>query len=305
MKSVLKHVFSALVFGLALSHITGWADAPDADGGVKSAPAKSKAKATKDWDSSKVNAAIAVKDTPPKEIDLPGVMKIQGESVNALDFTRARKIQLTNGGSQSIYVSAHEPNRIQLPFVNPHIVAKNTIDVDRRKNSNNIYVSFNTDSKDAVPLFIERPEGNGPVLALQLIPKGISSQTYIVEDVAPALTPEQQRSAKSTEYITQTQTTMEIVGLGAAPQGFSVVDLKTPPIGMNGLLVELDKKLSNREADIYIYKVTNPGRSTVVLKESEFDGDLVQAISIVPKPTLDPSENARVIVLTKKEKKGD
>lgn len=304
MNQVIKHLLSGMIAGLALTHVTVWADAPDVDGSSKVARAKSKSKSAKEWDSAKVNTDIAVKATPTKEIDLPGVMKIQGESVNALDFTRARKIQLTNGGSQSIYVSAHEPNRIQLPFVNPHVVAKNTIDVDRRKNSNNIYISFNTDAKDAVPVFIERPEGNGPVLALQLIPKGIPSQTYIVEDVAPALTPEQQRSAKSTEYITQTQTTMEIVGLGTVPQGYSVVDLKIPPIAMNGLLVEVDKKLSSREADIYIYKITNPSQSAIVVKESEFDGDLVQAISIVPKPALAPSESAKVIVMTKKEKRG-
>lgn len=303
MKPIIKKIVNSLIIPLAFVG-PSWADAPDASGQVKAQSVKAKTTG-KEWDSLKVNPSVAVKDTPAKEINLPGVLKIQGESTSALDFTRARKIQLTNGGIQAIYVSANEPNRIQLPFVNPHVVAKSTIDVDKRKTSNNVYISFNTNSKEPVPVFIERPEGNGPVLALQLIPKGIPSQTYIVEDVSPPLTQEQQRDVLSSQYIMRTQTTMEVVGQGAVPPGYSVVDLKTPPLGMNGLLVEVDKKLSSREADIYIYKVTNPTRAAVVLQESEFDGDLVQAISIMPKPSLAPKESATVIVLTQKEKKGE
>lgn len=86
-----------------------------------------------------------------------------------------------------MYISDSEPNRIQLPFVNPRVVSLNNIEVDRRQDSNNIYVSLKPDAdrKKPIPIFIEHPSGRGPVLTLQLIPKGIISQTLIVDDVAP------------------------------------------------------------------------------------------------------------------------
>ena len=71
---------------------------------------------------------------------------------------------------------------------------------------------------------------------------------------------------------------------------------------MNGLLVEVEKKLSNREADIYIYRITNPGPTSAYVRESEFDGDLVQAVSVYPKPALRANESNKVIVIARKEK---
>lgn len=282
-----------------------WADAPTGDGEIKTikpVQAAPKPSPKKEWNSLEVNPAIAVKDNAQKEIVLPGVMKIQGAALNALDFTRARTVQMNNGGSVSIYLSSTEPNRIQLPFTNPHIIGTTDVMIDKRANSNNIYVGFRQGATKPVPIFIETQDGNGPVLGLQLIPKAISSQTIIVEDVAPRSTAEQTKAAKSSEYITATQSLMETVGLGGTPNGYSIVELNVPPIAMNGLLVEVEKKLSNRESDIFIYKVTNPGPDATVVKEDEFDGDLVQAISIHPKPSLKMGEATKVIVIARKEK---
>lgn len=84
---------------------------------------------------------------------------------------------------------------------------------------------------------------------------------------------------------------------------YSLVELQTPPIIFNGLIVEVEKKLSSRENDIFIYQVSNPGQGTAVLKEAEFDGDLVQAVSIHPTPTLKPGQKTRVMVLARKDRK--
>lgn len=251
-----------------------------------------------------VRPEMAIKKTPQKEIVLPGVMTLEGENLRALDFTKARRIQMNNGGSVPVYVSDSEPNRIQLPWVNPRVVSLTSIDVDKRPDSNNVYISFKPDAvKKATPIFIEHPSGRGPVLTLQLIPKGIASQTLIVDDVAPAASDDQLRSQRSSEYLTQTQSLLEVAGQGGTPQGYSLVELPTPPIILNGLLVEVEKKLSGRENDIYVYQVSNPGPATAVVKEAEFDGDLVQAVSIHPSPTLKSGEKTRVLVLARKERK--
>lgn len=292
---------SLLLAGLA------WADAPApdstpaADRAHVEAPKKVAPK--KEWNSTEVNSSTAVKNTPAKEINLPGVMKIEGASTTALDFTRARTIQMSNGGSVSVYLSSTEPNRIQLPFVNPHVIGTTDVMIDKRAKSNNIYVAFKQGVTKPVPVFIETDDGSGPVLGLQLIPKGIASQTIIVEDVAPRTASDSTKGNKGNEYVASTQGLMETVALNATPNGYSIVEINVPPIAMNGLLVEVEKKLSNREADIYVYRVLNPGPSATSVRESEFDGDLVQAISVHPKPNLKAGESTRVIVLARKEQK--
>jgi conjugal transfer pilus assembly protein TraK len=247
-----------------------------------------------------VHPEIAVKDSKEKEIVLPGVMRISGESKHALDFTRARTISMTNGGSVSVYLSATEPNRIQLPFTNPHIVGTTDLVIDKRAGSNNVYIAFKPGVQRATQIYFE-PAESGPVLGLQLIPKNIPAQTILVED-AGFSTGAQKKSHKSHDYISSMQSLMEIVALGGTPNGYSTIEMQLSPIVMNNLLVELERKLSHREGDIYVYKVTNPTEKQTMLRESEFDGDVVQAVSIYPKPLLMKDESTRVIVFAKKER---
>ena len=249
-----------------------------------------------------VDAGIAVKDTAPREIDLPGVLHLSGERATLLDPSRARVITLTNGGSQTVYLSVTDPNRIQLPFANPHIISTTDIDIDKRVNSNNIYITFNGAVTHPVQLFVEPPEG-GVVLGLQLVPKRIPSQTLIVEDDAKAntsVTGDQTLARKSNDYVNRIEALMQTAALGGLPEGYSRIDAHFPPIAMNGLMVEVARRLSHRDADIYVYTVTNPGKQDALLQETEFDGDNVLAVSIFPTPLLHPDEKTLVIVLAGK-----
>lgn len=304
-KHIYPHIILASAVVLMLS--PAWADAPGAGSSAETNKAQTetekKSTAKKEWISTEVNSAIAVKNNPTKEINLPGVMKIEGASTAALDFSRTRTIQMNNGGSVSVYLSATEPNRIQLPFVNPHVIGTTDVMIDKRARSNNIYIAFKQGVTKAVPIFIETDDGSGPVLGLQLIPKGIASQTIIVEDVALRNAVDLAKANKGSDYVAATQGLMETVAYNATPNGYSIVEINVPPIAMNGLLVEVEKKLSNREADIFVYRVLNPGPSNTTVRESEFDGDLVQAVSIHPTPNLRAGESTKVIVLARKEQK--
>jgi len=298
---------------VAFAQVLGasWADAPNTEPMTVIERAHNAAKPqgptpntqnSREWNSTEINPNTAVKDSAQREIKLPGVMKIQGASSNALDFTRARTVQLTNGGSVTLYMSATEPNRIQLPFVNPYVVGTTDITIEKRANSNNVYLGFKQGVTRPTQVFFETPDGNGPVLGIQVVPKGIPSQTIIVEDVASRTTPEQAKANKSNEYITSMQSIMETAVIGGTPDGYSIVDLRVAPIALGGLLVEVEKKLSNREADIYIYKVTNPGPSTAYVRETDFDGDLVVAVSVHPKPVLRTNESNKVVVVARKDR---
>jgi conjugal transfer pilus assembly protein TraK len=97
-----------------------------------------------------VHADAAIKDTRAPEVVLPGVMKIAGADAHALDFSRARIVEVTNGGSQTVYVSVNDQNRIQLPWPNTKVVGTEELMVDKRPTSNNVYVQFKEGVKRAV-----------------------------------------------------------------------------------------------------------------------------------------------------------
>jgi conjugal transfer pilus assembly protein TraK len=250
----------------------------------------------------KVDPSIAVKDTPRKEIDLPGVLHVQGQSPDILDPTKARRISWTNGGAQTIYLSVNEPNRIQLPFKNPYVIRMSDVTVDHRADSNNMYVYWNvTHSEDAQPreIYIE-PPGGGSSLGLELVPKSIPGQTVIVTDDTGITAGHLPKSGDSGDYITHIQDLMTAVALGQSPDGFSQLEVHLPPIGMDGLSVTANVRYSSHEGDLWVYTVRNPGASRALLHEQEFDGPSVLAVSIFPKPLLLPGEQTKVFVLARK-----
>jgi conjugal transfer pilus assembly protein TraK len=248
-----------------------------------------------------VHADAAIKDTRAPEVVLPGVMKIAGADAHALDFSRARIVEVTNGGSQTVYVSVNDQNRIQLPWPNTKVVGTEELMVDKRPTSNNVYVQFKEGVKRAVQVYFEQPDGPS-VLGLQLVPKDIPAQTILVRDAS--LLPGERRPVKGGDYVASIQGLMEEVALGGAPQGYSQSDIAAGPIALNGLVVTPHRMYSSADKDIYVYDVANPGPNRAALQEKEFDGENVLAISIFPRPTIAPSEHTRVIVLTRKASGG-
>lgn len=250
-----------------------------------------------------VDPSIAVKATAPKEIDLPGVLHVPGEMLDAIDPSRAQKISWANGGSRTVYLSVTEPNRIELPFKDPYIIRTSDVNADHRKESNNVYVYWNVQrAEDAQPrqLFIEPPGGGGQSLGLEIVPKAIPAQTVIVADDTGITANNAPRAGENSDYITHVQDLMTSVALGQSPNGFSQLDVQLPPIAMDGLVVTADTRYSSHEGDMWIYTVRNPGPNRALLHEQEFDGANVLAVSIYPKPLLQPGESTRVFVLARK-----
>jgi conjugal transfer pilus assembly protein TraK len=274
------------------------ASAPAASAPAKAPPAKH-ARRARQRDPLAVDPDIAIKDTPAPEIDLPGVMKIDGASRQALDPTMARQISMTNGGSQSVYMSATDPNRIQLPFSNPRVISTTEIEIDKRKDSNNIYVTIAPGVTHPVQVFIE-PADSSAVLGLQIVPKRIPAQTLIVVDDGNVVGVGRPPAARSDQYVVRVQSLLESIALDSSPIGYAQTELKLPPIAVDGLVMENETRFSGRADDIYVYSLTNPLRTEVRLDERQFDGEDVLAVSIFPKPVLEPGQKAKVIVLAKK-----
>lgn len=251
-----------------------------------------------------VHPDVALKNTLQKEIFLPGVMKIAGGNAAAMDFSRSRVLEVSNAGSKTIYLSATDQNRIQVPWINPKIVGTTELTIDKHPDSNNIYVQFKEGVTRPVQIYIEQSTGGGPVLGLQLIPKTIPAQTILLRDVSD-LTGDSIKAPHSDDNVSQTQSIMETVALGGSPEGFTQIELKLGPIVKNGLVINPEKLFSSVDREIYVYDVTNPANSVVTLQEKEFDGPTVLAISIFPKPLLVFNEHVKVIVIVRKLKESE
>lgn len=252
------------------------------------------------YDPLAVHPGAAVRETPQKETVLPGVMTIPGASAQALDLTKSRILKMRDGQNEVVYLSDTDQNYVQLPFPNPRLNGTEELIIDKKANSNNVYIQFAQGVTRSVQLWVERPGGAGPVYGLKLVPKKIDAQAIIVQDTSP-LTGDIS-AQKGNDYVSNTQFLMETVALGAAPQGFSQVDIRIAPVTMNGFVLAAEKMFSSADRDVYLYDVMNPGVRQLTLREEEFDGASVLAVSIFPKPVLGPGEHTKVVVIARKQK---
>jgi conjugal transfer pilus assembly protein TraK len=270
-----------------------------------------KASAAKPADPRAVDRSLAIRESAATAIDLPGVMKIEGADAAALDPTRARVIPFANGVSRSVWVSARQINRIQVPFANPRVVGLEDLEVDRQVDSNNIFVSFKTpDTAKETRIYIESPDRQA--IALDLVPKLIPGQTILIEDTdgivsaKPAGAPAMSR--KATSYESELAEILEAAVKGGAPAGYAVLDLRRDKgvgaISMSGLLVEPALKFSSRGRDLFVYDVTNPGVVPATLREEDFNGAGVQALAIHPAVQLAPGQRTRVYVVARQAEQG-
>jgi conjugal transfer pilus assembly protein TraK len=302
-----------IALALLTTATLAWADGmptdPDAEPQLK--PNAAKSARTKqvnlanranrvDRDPLKVDAQISVRQEPIKALDLPGVLKLEGADANVLDPTRVREVHWRNRGAVTVWISDHQVNRIQLPFANPRVVATDTIKIDKRAASNNVYVHYEKEPV-ADQVWFEPPGESSVSIGLQLVPKNIPAQDIVViDDTVESTASRAKRAGSENDYLTRTQALMEQAGLGASPAGFAEVELQVPALAANGLSVQGLRRLSSRSEDIYVYELGNPGRVDREVREEEFDGENVLAVSILPKPLLRPNERAILVVLAKK-----
>jgi conjugal transfer pilus assembly protein TraK len=242
---------------------------------------------------------LLVKDSPAKEIVLPGVMKIPGVSAQMIDPSRGQVVELTSGGSSSVYVSAGDINLIQLPFPRPVITS--TDDLEIKQSGSNIYFQFKPGVPKPVQLFVENQGGSSAVLSLQLIPKKIVSQVIKVLDNTPSVQGINSENLSS-DYVKQIQQLMETVANQQSPAGYTKISLNhVSPIVLNGLVIVPVARMSGLNKEIYVYEAHNPSPATATLSEREFDGEQVLAVSLFPTPVIRRGEKTRIIVLAKKQ----
>lgn len=286
----------------AAAHADGMPSDPNKPAGESATEARAKARSAPaaKRDPLKVDAQLSVRSEAPKAVDLPGVMHLDGESLSMIDPTRARVVSCRSRGAVTVWVSDHHVNRIQLPFANPRVIGTTALMINRRAASNNVYVSF---ASEPVPdqVWFEPPGESAVSCGLQLVPKDIPAQDIVVlDDTVESTSTRARRAGADNEYLTRVQALMEQAALGASPAGFSEAELQTPSMAISGVAVRGLRRLSSRTEDLYVYEVTNAGTSDREVREEEFDGAGVLAVSILPRPLLRPNERAVLVILAAK-----
>jgi conjugal transfer pilus assembly protein TraK len=253
----------------------------------------------KNPDLTSLDKSLPIKDTPTREIELPGLMRIPGASAQMIDPSRGQVVEFVDGGSSSVYASNSDINLIQLPFTSPLITSTDEIEI--KQSGSNIYFQFKNSSKRSVQLFVENQTGSSSVLSLQLIPKSIVSQVIKIVDNSARFKVASDVN-KSSDYIGKAQALLEDAANNQSPQGFTKIPLShISPIVLNGLVITPISRFSNFEKEIFIYEALNPNTNLVTLNEKEFDGESVLAISIFPTPILRKGDKTRILILSKKQ----
>ena len=246
-----------------------------------------------------LDAILPIKNSPVKEIFLPGLMRIPGSSAQMIDPTRGQIVEFVSGGSSSVYASNTDINLIQLPFKHPLITSTDELDI--KQSDSNIYFQFKIGSTKPVQLFVENQSESNNVISLQLIPKSIVSQVIKILDNSLSNS-SLNTKLKSSDYASQLVETMELVANNQSPQGFSKISLNyIPPIIMNGLVIFPLQRMSNSDQEIYVYEARNPSQNVVALAEKEFEGEAVLSVSIFPTPILNPGERTKIFVIARKQ----
>ena len=248
---------------------------------------------------------IFVKDTAPPAVDLPGVLQLNGPASGLLDPVRAKRVSCTNEGTTTVYLSATEPNRVQLPFVNPRVIRTDDLEVQKWPNRSNVYITFAPGIAHPATVWLEPHSSSSLSCGLQVIPMKIPAQSIAIVDDASASTAKEAGAEEANDFLSRVQVQLQDALEGQSPAGWSTVNLPVPPIAIDGVLIEGVRRLSGLEEDIYVYTVLNPGPKDVILEETEFDGPKVEAVSILPTPLLHPRGTTRVAVLAKKSATAD
>ena len=242
---------------------------------------------------------LPLKDTPVKELVLPGLMRIPGASAQMIDPTRGQVVEFANGGSSSVYASSSDINLIQLPFNSPLVTSTDGLEI--KQSGSNIYFQFKPGTTKPIQLYVENQLHSSTVLSLQLIPKSIVSQVIRVVDNT-GITASNVRQGRSNDYLSQIVFNMELVANNQNPQGFTKISLNNiSPIILNGLVITPYSRLSSVDEEIFVYIARNPSPNIATLSEKEFGGESVLSVSIFPTPVLRQGDQTKIIVIARKQ----
>ena len=209
-------------------------------------------------------------------------------------------INLVDGQSIALQVSETMPNRIATPFQSPNVVDASGAKIKTIKGD--IYLM--PASSNPFGIFIsDNTLSRSPVIALTLVPEEIPGQSVIVQidGIAKLYQEEQQQNQGDGSYPDEIKRLNRQVISEITPQGFTVNDLPSHTARKGDIEIWPEKRYSGQSMDLFVYRLTNKGVSSVELTESSFYDKTVRAVAFYPDIRLDANQTTRVYILSWKE----
>lgn len=229
---------------------------------------------------------------PQLEMPLPGLGSLPGAKKMP-----SKNIVRFDGEMAEVAVSQDFPNRIVTPFAKPRAVdasgAEITVD------GNSLYIR----PANAAPLaiYVTGDKPGDPVASLLLRPMDtVPPQTIVLQTDQKAAKGAAGDEPGADTYVGRIVDTFRKIALGGIPAGYSNAELPVSIARLGDLLVKVERRLSGRESDIYVYQVENASTSIVELKEEMFNDEAmgVRAVGFYPNVVLAPRQATRVVVKT-------
>lgn len=271
--------------------------------GTATQKAKSKAKP---FDPTAVHPAVAVRQPVQREINLPGVMRIEG--AKELLSSNKRTIIATGQSLHTVYLSKNDSNLVVTPFPKPMAIFTKGLAMTHVE-GNNVFVNIEDATHRPFMIWLKDEADSANVIGLQVTPKkSISAQlvTLVLEGKvgnSGAMTgpndPRQTAIAEKLGHLAQ----------GKKPQGYAVDDASGySTVAKNALTIKPLRRFSSSNDDIWEYAITNASAAVAVVSKTDFCSGGTQgecdpsilAVSIFPVDTLAPGQRTRAYVVVAK-----
>jgi conjugal transfer pilus assembly protein TraK len=209
-------------------------------------------------------------------------------------------ITVRHGITSRVEVSENQPNLISTPFRKPRIIDNDKI-AQARPLGADVFVM---PSRETTIFIKDSAQANSPVVGIHLVPQRRPGRAInlVMDGSIPADRRETTDwGVKPSDYIDGLRTTMKSAVMNDVPLGYTHGPL-TAPMAVSGTIAATPvARYAGSDSDVYRYRLTNNGQTTITLTEEAFASDRVKAVTIFPNLAIGPGQSTEVFIMFGKE----
>jgi len=227
--------------------------------------------------------AKKIRQKAHKETIIPLIILLLNIVLYVSNVFALKTIDLKEGVTEFVEISNRDLNAIVFP-IDVKVFTKSD-NLEMKIQDKRVFVSFKQDMESGAS--ISSPEQlyfltDNKTYSIVLIPKGIPSETVVARIETMTDKDEAMNWEKEQPYITAIKNIMKAMYTNMPPNGYEVVNVEgTKDISQwEGLTQIINRKYLGATFAGEVYKFTNSTKDSVRLKEQEFYGGGVVAVSI-------------------------
>jgi conjugal transfer pilus assembly protein TraK len=209
-------------------------------------------------------------------------------------------ITVRHGITSRVEVSENQPNLISTPFRKPRIIDNDKI-AQARPLGADVFVM---PSRETTIFIKDSAQANSPVVGIHLVPQRRPGRA--INLVMDGSIPADRRETtdwgiKPSDYVDGLRATMKSAATNDVPLGYTTGPLSAPMAVSGTIAATPVARYAGSDSDIYRYRLTNNGQTTITLTEEAFASDRVKAVTIFPNLAIGPGQSTEVFIMFAKE----